>query len=128
MKKRICTYFLFIFLSASTSVLSGEVKLETLLKEKIERVEKTEVIVSNVDIAPNTSLAKHWHPGEEFVYVKEGAATLLQEGRDKIILSEGDVFKIPMKLVHSAFTGEEGASLLIFRVHEEGRPERIMVE
>jgi hypothetical protein len=47
--------------------------LETLLKTKLAGVEGTEVIVSRVSFPPNTSLPKHWHPGEEFAYVIEGS-------------------------------------------------------
>ena len=39
-------------------------KLETLLKEQLEGVDGTEVIVSRVTMPPNTSLPKHWHPWE----------------------------------------------------------------
>ena len=43
------------------------------------------VIVGRVSIPPNTSLPKHWHPGEEFVYGIEGSVKLWQEGKADII-------------------------------------------
>ena len=46
------------------SVQSGP-KLENLLRSQLEGVRDTEVIVSRVTIPPNTTLPKHWHPGEE---------------------------------------------------------------
>lgn len=36
--------------------------------------------------------------------------------------------KVPLKQVHTAVTGDEGATILVFRVHEQGQPERIPVE
>jgi quercetin dioxygenase-like cupin family protein len=106
----------------------GAVKLENLLTAVLERVEGTEVIVSRVSIPPNTSLPKHWHPGEEFAYVLEGSVTLWQEGKDDVVAKAGDVARVPLKQVHTAMTGDEGAVVLVFRVHEQGQPERVPVE
>ena len=103
-------------------------KLETLLKAALEGVEGTEVIVSRVTIPPNTALPKHWHPGEEFGYVLEGSAILWQEGKDDIVARAGDVVAVPLKQVHTAITKDEGATLLVFRIHEEGKPERVLIE
>jgi quercetin dioxygenase-like cupin family protein len=103
-------------------------KLETLLKAILEGVDGTEVIVSRVTIPPNTSLPKHWHPGEEFAYILEGSVTLWQKGKDDIVGKAGDVVKVPLKQVHTAVTKDEGATILVFRVHEQGKPERVPVE
>jgi quercetin dioxygenase-like cupin family protein len=100
-------------------------KLETLLQSVLEGVEGTEVIVSRVTIPPNTSLPKHWHPGEEFAYILEGSVILWQEGKTDIVGNPGDVMKVPLKQVHTAITKDEGATILVFRVHEQGKPERV---
>ena len=117
------------------SALAGEtgakpegVKLETLLKSRLEGVEGTEVIVSRVTIPPNTSLPKHWHPGEEFAYVLEGTVTLWQEGKEDMVGQAGEAMMVPLKQVHTAKTGDEAATVLVFRVHEHGQPERTLVE
>ena len=102
--------------------------LENLLHEVLEGVEGTEVIVSRVRVPPNTSLPRHWHPGEEFAYVLEGSATLWQEGKDDIVVNAGEVAKVPLRQVHTAISGEEGATFLVFRVHVQGEPERVLVE
>jgi quercetin dioxygenase-like cupin family protein len=107
--------------------MSG-LKFENLLKAQLERVNGTEVIVSRVTIPPNTSLPKHWHPGEEFGYVLEGSVVLWQDGKDDIVGHKGDVVKVPLQQVHTAITKDEGATILVFRVHELGKPERVPVE
>ena len=104
-----------------------EPKLENLLTAKLARVENTEVIVSRVTIPPNTSLPTHWHPGEEFGYVIQGSVTLIQKGKSDITFKAGDVISVPFKQIHSAKTQNEGAVILVFRVHESGQPERIIV-
>ncbi len=103
-------------------------KLENLLSAVLEGVEGTEVIVSRVTIPPHTSLPRHWHPGEEFAYVLEGSAVLWQEGKEDIVGRPGDVLLVPLKQVHTALTSDEGAVILVFRVHEQGQPERILVD
>lgn len=104
------------------------VKLENLLKARLEGVEGTEVVVSRVTMPANTSLPKHWHPGEEFGYILEGSVVLWQEGEDEIVGKKGDVVQVPLKQVHTAITRDEGAAILVFRVHEQGKPERVPVE
>ena len=114
--------------SDKKSAGKSDLKLETLLKAVLEGVDGTEVIVSRVTIPPNTSLPKHWHPGEEFAYILEGSVTLWQKGKDDIVGRPGDVIKIPLKQIHTAITKDDGAAILVFRVHEQGKPERIPVE
>ena len=107
---------------------SSELKLETLLKSQLEGFDGGEVIVSRVSLPPHTSLPKHWHPGEEFAYILEGSVTLWQDGFEDILCMAGDVVKVPLKQVHTAITQDEGATILVFRVHEVGKPERVPVE
>ena len=102
--------------------------LVTLLAGQLERVEGTEFVVSRVKIPPNMSLPKHWHPGEEFVYVIEGKVTLWQDGKEELVFTAGDAAKVPLKQIHTAITGEEGVDLIVFRVHETGKPERVLVD
>lgn len=117
-----------LILASVTHARAGGVKLETLMKTQLEGVDGTEVIVSKVQIPANTSLPKHWHPGEEFVYILEGSVTLWQKDKESITGKTGEVIKVPLKKIHTGIAGNEGASLLVFRVHEQGKPERVMVE
>jgi len=102
--------------------------LETLLSAQLESTENIEVIVSRVTIPPNTSLPKHWHPGEEFAYILEGSASLWMDGEKTVPAMKGDALKVPLKKVHTAMTGDEGATILVFRIHEKGKPERYLIE
>ena len=113
---------------ADESAAVPEVVLESLLSAQLEGVDGTEVIVSRVVLPPNTSLHKHWHPGEEFVYVLEGSVILHRDGKDDITLSEGEVGKVALKEIHSAESTEQGTRALVFRVHEHGQPERVIVD
>ncbi len=112
-------------------ILAGTIqglKIDNIMTSQLELVEGTEVVVSHVQIPANTTLPKHWHPGEEFVYVLEGSYVLWQKDKSDTHLKKGDVFKVPLKQIHTAMTGEEGATTLVFRVHEAGQPVRVNVE
>jgi quercetin dioxygenase-like cupin family protein len=99
-----------------------------LLTSQLEGVDNTEVVVSITTVPAHTTLPKHWHPGEEFAYVLEGSFVLWQEGKPDEVYKKGDVGKVPLKQVHTVSTQEEGATILIFRVHELGQAGRILVD
>ena len=105
-----------------------EVKVTNLMRTALEVWEGGEVIVSYVEIPPDTVLPKHYHPGEEFYYILEGSAVLWQKDKPDTLLKKGDVFKVPLKQVHTAITKKEGVKGLVFRVHEKGKPIRVNVE
>ena len=44
------------------------------------------------------------------------------------IYQKGEVGKVPLKQVHTVTTKEEGATILVFRVHELGQPGRVLVD
>lgn len=135
MKKIVTTVATLCILSIAFSTVAHAdvpkipgLNLQTLMKTKLEGVDGTEVIVSHLTMPPNTSLPTHWHPGEEFAYIIEGSVTLWQKGKADIVGKQGDVMKVPLKQIHTAITKEEGVTLLVFRVHEQGKPERIKAD
>ena len=107
---------------------NASVQVENLLRESIAGVEGKEVIVSRVSFPPHTELPWHWHPGEEFFYVIEGSVTLKRKGFSDSYTKEGDAQKIAAEVIHTGQTGEQGAELVIFRVHSAGQPERYLVD
>jgi quercetin dioxygenase-like cupin family protein len=112
-------------------ILAGTIqglRIDNIMTSQLELVEGTEIIISHVEIPANTTLPKHWHPGEEFVYVLEGSEVLWQKDKPDVHLKKGDVFKVPLRQIHTATTAEEGVTVLVFRVHEKGQPVRVNVE
>lgn len=101
---------------------------KNLLREAIEGVADKEVIVSRVSFPPHTELPWHWHPGKEIFYVIEGVVTLKRRDQSDQSVSAGGAQKIAPEVIHTGFTGEEGAELVIFRVHTSGLPERNLAE
>jgi quercetin dioxygenase-like cupin family protein len=105
-----------------------QIQFADLLTRQLQGVDHTEVVVSITTVPPHTRLPMHWHPGEEFAYVLEGSFTLHQDGKPDEHYRKGDVGVVPLKQVHTVSTADEGASVLIFRVHEMGQPGRILTD
>jgi len=84
--------------------------------------------LSYLEIPKNTTLPSHYHPGEEFVYIIQGSEELTFNDESKIIIKAGETAKVPLKHVHSFSSLNEDVKGVVFRVHEKGKPDRILVE
>ena len=105
-----------------------ELKIENILRDSLELAENIEIVMSYVEVPKWTTLPFHYHPGEEFAYILEGSGELLLEDKTKIPMKAGEAGKVPLKHTHSFSTLNEGAKLVVFRVHEKGQPDRILVD
>jgi quercetin dioxygenase-like cupin family protein len=82
-----------------------------------------EAIQVRVDIGPGEVAPRHRHPGEEIIYVLEGALEYEVEGKPPVTLKAGDVLFIPYGTVHSAKNvGSVNAAELATYVVEKGKP------
>ncbi len=99
-----------------------------VLKERLDSAPGLEVVISDVVIPPDTQAPRHYHPGEEFVYLIEGTATHIEEGSANRDLKSGDAMVIRMGKIHAPKAGSEGARAVVFRVHVEGEPERVLLD
>ena len=104
------------------------VQADNLLRESVAGIESKEIIMSRVSFPPHTELPWHWHSGEEFFYVIEGSITLKRRGMPDLLAGAGDAQKIAAQAVHTGSTGEQGAELVIFRLHATGEPERYLID
>jgi quercetin dioxygenase-like cupin family protein len=83
-----------------------------------------EVVQTIVEIDPGVTSSRHTHPGEEIIYVLEGAPLEYQvEGKPSVTLKPGDVLFIPAGTVHAAKNvgNRKGAELATYIV-EKGKP------
>jgi quercetin dioxygenase-like cupin family protein len=88
-----------------------------------------EVIQTIVEIPPGVPFAKHWHPGEEIIYVLRGSLQYQIEDKPPMTLKAGDVLFIPARTVHAARTvgNVPGAELATYVV-EKGKPLVVVVK
>lgn len=83
-----------------------------------------EVVQTIVELDAGVQSSRHTHPGEEIVYVLEGAPLEYEvAGRPTVILKPGDVLFIPAGTPHLARNvgNRKGAELATYIV-EKGKP------
>ena len=82
-----------------------------------------EVIQVLVEFAPGATFPRHAHPGEEIVYVVEGALEYQLDGKPPVTLKAGEVLFIPHGGVHAVRNvGSGSAAELATYVVEKGKP------
>jgi len=83
-----------------------------------------EVVQTIVELDPGVKSSRHTHPGEEIVYVLDGAPLEYEvEGKPPVTLKPGEVLFIPAGTIHSAKNvgSRKGAELATYIV-EKGKP------
>ena len=83
-----------------------------------------EVVQTIVELDPGVTSPRHTHPGEEIVYVLEGAPLeYAVDGKPPVTLKPGDVLFIPAGAIHAAKNvgSQKGAELATYIV-EKGKP------
>jgi quercetin dioxygenase-like cupin family protein len=82
-----------------------------------------EAVQVRVDFEPGAAFGRHTHPGEEIIYVLEGALEYQLEGKPPMTLKAGDVLFIPAGTIHAAKNvGSVTASELATYVVEKDKP------
>ena len=98
-----------------------------LLRTKIRAADNIEIIVASVFLPPGVEVPRHYHPGEEFLYVVQGSAVHVEEGQENRELKAGEAYVIPPEVIHEPYGGPDGAHAIVFRIHIEGEEERYLV-
>jgi quercetin dioxygenase-like cupin family protein len=72
---------------------------------------------------------KHWHPGEEIIYVLEGTLEYQLEGKPPVTLKAGEALFIPAGTIHAAKNvGTDNAAELATYIVEKGKALLTMVK
>jgi quercetin dioxygenase-like cupin family protein len=75
------------------------------------------------------AFGRHWHPGEEIIYVLEGSLEYEVEGKPPTTLRAGDVLFIPARTIHAAKNvGRGNGAELATYVVEKGKPFLVVAE
>ncbi len=87
--------FIFIFVVAIGLALAGRalaqegIKRTILLKKPLEADPKKEVTIFRAEIKPGARTGKHYHPGQEFIYVVDGEGRIEESGKPPVELKPG---------------------------------------
>ena len=82
-----------------------------------------EVIQNRVEISPEAPPFKHFHPGEEIIYVLGGELEYRIEGQPPRTVTAGEALMVPAEAVHAVKNvGRGDAAELATYVVEKGKP------
>jgi quercetin dioxygenase-like cupin family protein len=103
---------------------AAQVTRTELLRKPISGVDSKEVIVFVADIPPGAVAGRHAHPGDEAIYMLQGALRFQPEGGQPFELKAGEITFNPAKHVHMAKneSSSEPAKVLNCMLAEKGQP------
>lgn len=118
---RLVVAALFVVFTLS-SALADEPK-RTVLKRADLTGTNMEIIVSVLEVPPGVNIAKHTHPGEEAVYVLEGATLQFPDGREAS-RPAGEAGVNVRDVPHAGYkvVGDKPLKLLTVHIVDKGKP------
>lgn len=112
-----------IFVASGLALHVGRAQQAGITRTDLQRhdlsVAGREVVQAIVELDPGVTSSRHRHPGEEIVYVLDGAPLEYQvEGKPPVTLRPGGVLFIPAGAVHAAKNvgNRKGAELATYIV------------
>lgn len=111
-----------LIVSTASTALADEPK-RTVLKRADLTGTNMEIIVSTLEIPPGNTIAKHTHPGEEAVYVLEGATLQFPDGRE-VSRPAGEAGVNVRDVPHAGYkvVGDKPLKLLTVHIVDKGKP------
>lgn len=130
--------FILVFAALAVGTLLGamgeralskqHIKVRPLLKTDLVEQEGRQLLIALLEVDGGASLPPHYHPGAEIGYVLEGSALVKYKGKPDQTVKAGDAYYIPTGQVHSATIAPSRARVLVIRLHEIGKPIRILAK
>jgi quercetin dioxygenase-like cupin family protein len=108
----------------------GQKQVRTILsKADLAVAPGMETVVLTVDGAPGLVGKKHFHPGDEFIYLAAGTLTLDVAGKGKVTLKKGETLHIPGRVAHQAVNPSSDVPFkaVTFGIFEKGQPDTTIV-
>ena len=114
----------------SVSAQAGETVIKGLLSQPLPDIDGKVAKIVLFDVAPDWTIANHFHPGHIFIYMLEGTITISAEGQEPRTLGVGDVvYEIPdVNMVAGNVSSTEGAKFVVFVVGNVGDDVTVFVD
>ena len=100
-----------------------------ILKQELEADPAKEVTMFVADYKPGARTGKHYHPGQEFIYVLEGHGSMEEVGKPPVEMKSGVAIYFKSDPKKPAYVHEgrnvsqtEGMKLLVVLITEKGQP------
>ena len=82
------------------------------------------LILGDLNMAPGAPIPRHYHHGEEYIYLLGGSATVSRAGQPDVVLHAGEGLIITPGVVHWGLAGPEGMRAISAWVKDDLRPLR----
>jgi quercetin dioxygenase-like cupin family protein len=114
------TVVLFVSLLASSAFAQAN---RTVLKRGDLTGTDMEIIISVLEVPPGTSIDRHTHPGEEAVYVLDGASLQWPDGKE-VSRPTGEAGINVRDVPHAGYkvVGDKPLKLLTVHIVDKGKP------
>lgn len=108
---------------AAAQNLPAGIKATQLLKTTVTGNDAMEAITLAVEFAPGTTTGRHFHFGDEYATVLEGAVELHQDGRPVASMAANSAYHNDAKLIHETRNvGSAPAKVIAMFIVEKGKP------
>ena len=98
--------------------------INQVLEGPIEVAPGHSLIVGDLNLAPGAAIPRHWHHGEEFIYVLGGSCVLSRAGEPDVTLIAGQSIRFSPRTVHWGTAGPQGLRAVASWVKVDGKPLR----
>ncbi len=118
-----------LFVVAAISAAFADEPKRTVLKRSDLTGTNMEIIVAVLEVPPGVSIARHTHPGEEAVYVLEGATLQFPDGRE-VSRPAGEAGVNVRDIPHAGYkvVGDKPLKLLTVHIVDKGKPMTVPVQ
>ena len=101
-----------------------------ILRKPMSGVDGKEIIVFLADIPPSGVASIHYHPGDEAIYMLQGALLFEPDQEKPFELKAGEITFNPAKHIHKAknTSATESAKVLNCMIAEKGQPLAVPVQ
>ena len=82
------------------------------------------LILGDLNMPPGAEIPRHYHHGEEYIYVLGGSATVSRAGLPDVTLGPGDTVIVAPGVVHWGKAGPEGLRSISAWVKDDTKPLR----
>jgi quercetin dioxygenase-like cupin family protein len=116
-----------LVVASSFAMLIGIAHAQGITREELKRADLTgkdmDVIVTIVTVPPGENLPKHIHPGEEVVYVLDGATLELPDGSQRQFPAGAATLNV-RNVPHAGFkvSGDKALKMLTVHIVDKGKP------
>jgi quercetin dioxygenase-like cupin family protein len=118
------------YLSDQPKAVAQEGLTRTVISKKdLEADPKKEVTIFIAEYKPGAKSGKHYHPGQEFIYVLEGHGVMEEVGKASVDMKPGALLYFQSDPSNPAYVHEatnlsniEGMKLLVTLITEKGQP------